>query len=47
MYDTKENSNEILKGKELPREVTHSVINQSPEEPGGRATPLRDTYNEI
>lgn len=47
MYDTKENSNEILKGKELLREVTHSVRNQSPEEPEGRVTPLRDTCNEI
>lgn len=46
MYDAKENSNEILKGKELPRELTHSVRNQSPEEPGGRVTPLRDTCNE-
>lgn len=47
MYDTKEKSNKILKDKELPREVTHSVTDQSPEEPGGRVTPLRDTWNEI
>lgn len=41
VHDTKENSNKTPKDEELPRLVTHSITNTSPEK--GRVTSQRDT----